>query len=100
MTAMTSVSDLIATYEGAREAGEGQTAAVYAYVIAQRLRETGDYLEARKYASECLTIAKTLPSDTLDDVTLNVSSIGGVPLPERFHDGVVRTRLEGLLDLD
>jgi hypothetical protein len=38
-----------------------------------------------------------LPSATLDDVASDRLEVGGVPIPERFHDGVVRARLADLL---
>jgi hypothetical protein len=51
------------------------------------------------YAKESLRYAKRLPSSSLDDVTSTRTSLGGVPMPEIFHDGVVRSRLSDLLDL-
>ena len=47
---------------------------------------------------ECLELAERLPAKTLDDVISTKISVGGVPLPEHFHDGVVRSRLADLLD--
>ena len=60
--------------------------------------DLGQLDEARKYAHECLLLAIGLPSRTLDDVTSDRQSVGGVPLPDHFHDGVVRQRLADLLD--
>jgi hypothetical protein len=34
----------------------------------------------------------------LDDVAMARTTVGGVPMPERFHNGVVRARLADLLD--
>ena|SRR3569833_2707186 len=76
---------------------ENRSAAEYAFALAVRLREVGETWEARKFAVQCLELTKALPSSTLDDVSSSRSHVGGVPLPERFHDGVVRTRLADLL---
>jgi hypothetical protein len=89
---------LVEEFERELAAGNVTDAARYAYVIAQRLRLDARMMEARHYAEECLRLAKTLPSATLDDVTVNVQTLGGIPLPERFHEGVVRARLECLFD--
>jgi hypothetical protein len=76
---------------------DDRAAAEYAYVLAVRLRSQGDRDEAQKYARESLRFAERLPSSSLDDVSSPRLSLGGVPLPERFHDGVVRNRLQDLL---
>ncbi|GGL05192.1 hypothetical protein [Mangrovihabitans endophyticus] len=84
-------------YEDERYFQDSWAAAQYAYALAVRLREVGEVDEARRYAKECLWLAETLPANTLDDVTTEQQSVGGVSLPERFHDGVVRSRLADLL---
>ena len=61
------------------------------------VREIGLLSEARRFAGECLELAERLPANTLDDVVSTKTSVGGVPLPEHFHDGVVRSRLADLL---
>jgi hypothetical protein len=61
------------------------------------LREAGELAEASRYAGERLTLAQSLPSTSLDDVASARLNVGGVALPERFHDGVVRVRLADLL---
>lgn len=78
--------------------GDDRAAAEYAYVLAVRLRVEGERSEAQKYARESLRLAESLPDASLDDVSQNHLTLGGVPLPERFHDGVVRNRLRDLLD--
>ena len=64
-----------------------------------RLREVGHVDEARKYAGECLRLVEALPSATLEDMASSRLNVGGVPLPERFHDGAVRDRLADLVDV-
>jgi hypothetical protein len=76
---------------------EERSAAEYAYALALRLREVGQTDEARKYARACLDLAERLPSASLDHVVSGRQSVGGVPLPDHFHDGVVRSRLADLL---
>ncbi|MEV4620213.1 hypothetical protein AB0J74_16090 [Asanoa sp. NPDC049573] len=76
---------------------EERSAAEYAYALAVRLREAGQADEARKYARACVELAERLPSASLDHVASGRQSVGGVPLPDHFHDGVVRSRLADLL---
>jgi hypothetical protein len=92
------ISELKRQYDEERFYQDDRAAAEYAYALAVRLREIGHVEEARKYAGECLRLAEALPSATLDDVASGRLSVGGVALPERFHDGVVRSRLADLLD--
>src|SRR5690242_3041095 len=92
------ISELRKQYEEERFYHEDRSAAEYAYALAVRLRDVGRVDEARKYAGECLRLVEGLPSATLEDVASSRLNVGGVPLPERFHDGVVRARLADLLD--
>jgi hypothetical protein len=92
------ISELRRQYEEEVYYQDDRAAAEYAYVLAVRLREAGELDEARRYARECLRLVETLPSATLDDVATSRATVGGVPMPERFHDGVVRARLTDLLD--
>jgi hypothetical protein len=39
-----------------------------------------------------------LPSETIEDVISPRQTVGGVPLPDYFHDDVVRWRLAPLLE--
>jgi hypothetical protein len=84
-------------YEEERSNLDDRAAALYAYALAVRLREAGQLDEARQFARECLRLAESLPSATLDDVAVNHLTVGGVPMPELFHDSVVRARLADLL---
>jgi hypothetical protein len=84
-------------YEDERYFQDDRAAAEYAYALAVRLREIGLLSEARRFAGECLELAERLPANTLDDVVSTRTTVGGVSLPEHFHDGVVRSRLADLL---
>jgi hypothetical protein len=92
------VGELRKQYDEERLFQDDRAAAEYAYALAVRLRDLGETDEARRYARECLQLAEALPSATLDDVASVRQAVGGVPLPEHFHDGVVRSRLRDLLD--
>lgn len=98
--ATTPISELKKQFEEERYYLDDRAAAEYAYALAVRLRESGELNEARRYARECLQLTQNLPSQALDDVTPTRSDVGGVPLPDRFHDGVVRSRLADLLDAE
>jgi hypothetical protein len=95
---LASIASLVLRFEDSVAQSEDRSAAELAYVLAERLRRDGLLREAREYAAVCLEISSRLPSQSLDDVSVDELSIGGIPLPERFHAGVVRARLEGLLD--
>ena len=91
------IADIAQQYAEERFYGDDRAAAEYAYALAVRLREVGDDTTARQYAHECLRLAEALPSRSLDDVVSARAALGGVPMPERFHDDVVRSRLGDLL---
>jgi hypothetical protein len=91
------IDDLVKRYEDEVYFSDERAAAKYAFALAIRFRDVGQFEEARQYARRSLHYAERAASNTLDDVTSDELSIGGVPMPERFHDGVVRSRLAGLL---
>ena len=91
------IEDLIKRYEDEVYYGDERGAAEYGYALAIRLREAGRTDEAREFARRSLHYAKRLPSKSLDDVSSDRLTIGGVPMPEKFHDGVVSSRLSDLL---
>lgn len=91
------LSEVRKQYEDECYFQDDRAAAECAYALAVRLREIGLLSEARRFAAECLELAERLPAKTLDDVISTKISVGGVPLPEHFHDGVVRSRLADLL---
>jgi len=94
-----SIGEVRKQYEDERFYQDERAAAQYAYALAVRLREVGQIEEARRYARESLQLAEALPANTLDDVVSARQSVGGVPLPDHFHDGVVRSRLADLLNV-
>jgi hypothetical protein len=91
------IDELIKCYEDEVFYGDERAAAEYAYALAIRLRDSGNLEEARGYARRSLHYAERLRSKSLDDVSSERLSIGGVPLPGMFHEGVVRSRLRELL---
>jgi len=93
------IADLVRQFEEERYYSDNRRAAEFAYALAIRYREAGEIDEARKYAKTCLELLEGLPSTTLDDVQSDRMTVGGVPLPELFHDGVVRNRLRDLLTI-
>jgi hypothetical protein len=96
-TPLPPIEDLVKRYEDEVFYGDERAAAEYAYALAIRLRDAARTDEAREYARRSLHYAERLPSKSLDDVSSERMSIGGVPMPEKFHDGVVRSRLSELL---
>ena len=94
-----SIADVRREFEGALDGKDWRGAAEYSYALAVRLREIGLIDEACRLADECLRLAELLPAATIDDVISSRLSVGGVPLPEYFHDDVVRWRLAPLLKL-
>ena len=91
------LAEMAQGYAEERYFGDDRAAAEYAYALAVRYRDSGATAAARHYAAECLRLATVLSARSLDEVASSRTEIGGVPLPERFHDGVVRTRLADLL---
>ena len=92
------IAEVRRQFEDAIDGQNFRAAAEYAYALAVRLREIGLIDEACRFARECLQLAETLPCDTLEDVTSPRQTVGGVPLPDYFHDDVVRWRLAPLLE--
>lgn len=94
---MMPVQQLFSDLEQAKRVGDDRTVAETAYALAVRLRDEGDLAQAQICARESLHAAERLPSSTLEDVVSTKREVGGVPLPDLLHAGVVRVRLEGLL---
>ncbi|GAB3944840.1 hypothetical protein [Micromonospora vulcania] len=91
------IDELRAQFEQERFYQDNRAAAESAYALAVRLRAANRLDEACSYARTCLQLAEQLPSTTLEDVVTTRQAVGGVHLPEYFHDGVVRARLADLL---
>jgi hypothetical protein len=95
---LVSIASLVLRFQNSVAQSDDRAAAELSFVLAERFRREGLLQEAREYAAVCLEISTRLPSRSLEDVSVEELSIGGIPLPEWFHTGVVRARLEGLLD--
>ncbi|GAA4207501.1 hypothetical protein [Actinocatenispora rupis] len=89
--------ELIREYDEAVIAADHRSAMEYAYALTELYRWRADIPNAEKYAIKCLDHAESIPTETLEDVTTRRLNIGGIELPERLHDGVVRSRFVHLL---
>lgn len=96
------VAELEAAFD--REVGtDKRAAAETAYALAHRYRT--EYVPtdrpqaevAREWARRSIELLDALPSDTVEQVVSTRQSVGGVPLPDLLHSGVVRERLADLL---
>lgn len=67
-------------------------AAIWKYALAVRYHEMGDANAADKAAKECLDLVSELPDSQLEDVTHQYIEVGGVAIPEYFHEGSVKNR--------
>ena len=96
-----SICELEATFTQ-EEYTDRRAAAETAYAIAVRYRNEDvagkrRFDLAKVWAERSLELLESLPSDTIDDVAPTRSSVGGVPLPNLLHSGVVRSRLADIL---
>jgi hypothetical protein len=96
-----SIDELRAAFD--RELVEDKRAAAEtAYALAFRYRDE-DVDGARRFdlagvwATHAIDLLEELPSETLEQVVSTRMSVGGVPLPELLHAGVVRERLADVL---
>ncbi|MGW6195395.1 hypothetical protein ACWF0M_04520 [Kribbella sp. NPDC055110] len=85
---------LLKEYQHAVTSGDALAIAQAAFAAALRAESTR---QAQLFAAVSLAAAERAPSATLDDVTSPRASIGGISIPDYFHDGVVRRRLAHLL---
>lgn len=67
-------------------------AAETAYALAVRNREAGDWKQSREWVKQCLQLLEGLPDETEEQVATTRVAVGGVPLPNYLHEGVVRDR--------
>jgi hypothetical protein len=96
-----SIAELEAAFE--REVtSDKRAAAEIAYALAWRHRS--EYVgkghpfdNARAWAERAIDLLDALPSETIEQVASNRTSVGGVPLPDLLHSGVVRERLADVL---
>lgn len=79
-----------------------RAAAEIAYALAFRYRNQ-DFEGSRRFdlaktwALRAIELLDDLPSESIDDVASTRQSVGGVPIPELLHSGVVRERLGDVL---
>ncbi len=52
---------------------------------------------AQIWAMRAVDLLDSLPSDTIEQVASTRSSVGGIPIPDLLHSGVVRERLGDVL---
>lgn len=52
---------------------------------------------AKIWARRAIEVLESLPSHTIDQVVSSRTSVGGVPVPDLLHSGVVRERLSDVL---
>ncbi|MER5971805.1 hypothetical protein ABT112_19085 [Streptomyces sp. NPDC002055] len=63
-----------------------------ACALAFRSRDTGDWKKCREWVAQCLRLLEGFPDETEEQVATKRVSVGGVPLPNYLHEGVVRDR--------
>jgi hypothetical protein len=79
-----------------------RAAAETAYALAFRYRNedvggTRRFDVAKIWAMRALALLDSLPSESIDQVASSRQSVGGIPIPELLHSGVVRERLNDIL---
>ncbi|WP_329581386.1 hypothetical protein OG500_17790 [Kitasatospora sp. NBC_01250] len=67
-----------------------------AYALAVRLRDAGDWPKSREWVQQCLELLEGFPSETEDQAATTRVAVGGVPLPNYLHAGVIRDRFGDL----
>lgn len=68
-----------------------QAAVLYASAIAHARR--GDRHIAKGFAEQCILLLRDIGSHTVEDCATEVSTVGGVAIPDFLHEEVVRQRL-------
>ncbi|AXI78960.1 hypothetical protein [Peterkaempfera bronchialis] len=71
-------------------------AAETAYALALRHRDGGDWPKSREWVQQCLQLLEGFPDETEDQVATTRVAVGGVPLPNYLHAGVIRERFGDL----
>ncbi len=77
---------------------DSRVAAEYAYALAMLCERAGDEAQAVRFGREALALLKLCPENTADECVQRNVMIEGVPIPDFFHEGVVRRNLAPLLD--
>jgi hypothetical protein len=83
-------------------AADPRAAAETAYALAFHYRDRdidgGRRFDlAKLWAQRAIGLLDDLPADTVADVASTRQSVGGVPIPDLLHGGVVRERLGDVL---
>jgi len=96
-----SIDELRAAYQS-ELVSDARMAAETAYALAFRYRNE-DVNGRRRFdlagvwATQAIELLEELPSSTIDEVVSTRPLVGGVPLPDLLHAGVVRARLADVL---
>ena len=95
------LDQLVAQYDH-EVVADPRAAAETAYALAFRYRNHDVDGErrfdlAKRWAHRSIQILDSLPSDQLEDVVSTRPFVEGVPIPELFHSGTVKTRLADVL---
>lgn len=91
-----SLPEIESTYQQLKEA-DPRRAAEYAYALAMTNMHKGEVKKARQFGHECLAILSQVRTETFDDCTPLETFIGDVSIPDIFHEGVVKDRLQAVL---
>jgi len=77
-------------------ASSKRNAAEQAYALAMLHKQEGNREEATRYGQETLRLLSGVSAESASDcAALNVT-IGGIAIPDMFHEEVVRDRLQPL----
>ena len=94
-TRLASAEELESTFQ--RELTTDRWAATEtAYAVAVRYRDAGDWPKSREWVQQCLQLLEGFPSDSEDQVATTRIAVGGVPLPNYLHAGVLHERFGDL----
>ncbi|MEV8095241.1 hypothetical protein [Kitasatospora sp. NPDC085879] len=94
-TRLASAEELESTFQ--RELATDRWAATEtAYALAVRLRDADDWPKSREWVQQCLQLLEGFPNETEDQVATTRVAVGGVPLPNYLHAGVIRERFGDL----
>lgn len=101
MGAEQTIAELEAVFEH-EVTTDRRAAAETAYALAWRHRseyvgEGHPFDNAKAWAERAIELLDSMPSTTVEQVASGRASVGGVPLPDLLHSGVVRERLADVL---
>ena len=87
---METIAELRADFDCVEETNPRKAAQI-AYALACRYRGEGDEKSARVWAERSVTLFERVDTTTIEGCAAG-HFIGGVPLPDLLHGGVVRAR--------